>query len=188
MRSVPIVLLTLAAFVGCTDGTMVQPEPDLAVFASNFDNSQFANVNGGVEFQTRLNFVGPLAPGEVQVTPGGVMHVLGAANLFAFEEGGPLEGTWTFSGKWHMNMKTGKGKSINMDGLMVLTAPGTGTFDCTVTGTLEGYLPPDYPFIQYGNFTGCRGTGDFAGMQMKGRFTNEANPGGGNYDFWGVMW
>jgi hypothetical protein len=71
---------------------------------------------------------------------------------------------------------------------MVLTGPGEGTFDCTATGTIEDYLPPDYAFLQYGSLTGCHGTGDFEGMHMKGRFTNEANPGIGDYDFWGVLW
>jgi hypothetical protein len=36
--------------------------------------------------------------------------------------------------------------------------------------------------------TGCRGTGDFAGMKLNARFTNEANPGVGIYAFWGTIW
>lgn len=180
--------MVLALLVGCTDGGVLQPEPDLATVAAVPDHSQFAKIQGGMAFQTRLNFVGPLDAGETWMTPGGIMHVLGAANLFQFQEGGPLEGTWTFSGKWHLNTKTGKGKSINVDGISVLTVPGEGTFDCTVTGIIEDYLPPAYAFIQYGNFTGCQGTGELAGLHMKGRFSNESNPGIGDYDFWGVIW
>lgn len=71
------------------------------------------------------------------------------------------------------------------------SALGQGTFECTATLKIENFLLDPYPgpdFIQYGNFSGCRGTGDFAGMKMKGYGSNQPNPGIFIYWFWGEMW
>lgn len=150
-------------------------------------NDRFTTPSSGWEFQARLVFTGPIAAGELSMTPSGVMHVTGAAN--AFDIVGDLVGTNTFVGNYQIDTRSGRGRAINTEGTFVLTAPAVGTFECGGSSYLiEEYLPPDYLFVQSGNFAGCNGTGAFEGMHMKGQFTNQANPGVGDYDMWGVIW
>ncbi len=188
------VLSILALAMACTDANVTQPESLVALDAATPGEPQLTTINGrftapkaGWKFQAQLVFTGPIAAGEMSMTPSGVMHVTGAIN--AFDIIGDLEGSNTFNGNYHIDTKTGRGGAINLHGTFELTSPGVGTFECGGSSfRIEGYLPPAYAFVQSGNMAGCNGTGAFEGMHMKGQFTNEGDPGSSTYDVWGVIW
>ena len=195
MRRITVLLLTLALFPACNDGNLVQPDEDLTPDPFALSANEFPNMNvpGGIPFELDMTFLGPVEAGEQRVTPSGVLHVIGADNLFElsgdFLGTGDLLGTGHFIGNYTINLRNGKGRSIGMGRTFEFTSPGVGTFECAdVTGTIKGYLPPSYALIQFGTWTGCKGTGYFEGKKMNARFTNEQNPGVFGYKVWGVIW
>ena len=164
----------------CTDALTPRPADELLAPAQ----LELALANGQKwHFEAVLTFIGTVEPGDVRVTPSGI--IFGTDLINAFEMTGDLEGVWYFIGKFRANPRDGRGRSIAMPVLLELTSPGIGTFECSATGKIEGF---PLEIIQYGNQTGCHGTGDFEGMKMRARFTNEANPGIATYELIGEMW
>ena len=135
------------------------------------------------QFEATLTFVGTLQPEEVRITPSGVIHGTDLVN--EFQSTGDLEGTFYFIGKYHLNSRNGQGRSIPFPALLEITSPEAGGFECRGSSKIEGF--PD-ALIQYGVLAGCAGSGDYDGMKMKVRFTNEANPGIWVYEFVGEIW
>jgi hypothetical protein len=128
--------------------------------------------------------VGTVEPGDTRLSHSGVLHGTDLVNEFAMA--GDLEGTWFFQGKYHINLNNGKGHSIVGPSLLVITSPGTGTFECHGSAKIEHFGTSEQ--IQYGSGVGCHGTGDYEGMRMKSLISNEANPGTSIYDLWGEIW
>jgi len=174
------ILPFLALALACGD-TPLQPTEDLAPDA--VAQAKAAKT----PFASQLTLVGPVEPGDVRISHSGVLHGTDLVNEFAMT--GDLVGSWFFIGKYHINPNNGKGRSIGNPGLVVITSPMVGTFECKGGGKIENWPTDD--FIQYGNQRGCKGTGDYEGMRMKARISNEANPGlgaGAIYDLWGEIW
>lgn len=187
----PILLFSLA----CGDGNLLQPEADLAVTGDPPGTVVTADKASGEKwaFQTDVIFVGPVVGDpDPNITPSGVLHAGYTVNKFRMESD-DLIGDWYFMGKYHINMENGSGRSIGatIRGEITWSKIGkVGTFDCVGSYKIENYPDPT-AFIQYGNVSGCTGTGDFEGMKMKGYLTNEAVPGLGFatiYDFTGEIW
>ena len=193
MRMLALSSLLLFAFA-CTDANMVQPEPDPSVNPA-LSADPFSNVHGGMEFTAQMVFVGTVNPADLHITPSDVWHGSGLANEFQLT--GDIEGLGYFQGDYHINTNNGKGRSISQPSLTVIegsTWGMTGTFVCNNTSRIQDFsLTDPETMMQAGNMTGCLGTGDFEGMRMNVRLSNEANPGNGGaevtfYDFWGVIW
>jgi len=176
-------LLVLAA--ACADAGMLQPvpedSPDLVLLA----DAPGTKVPGGWEFVATATFLGTVEPGEIRVTPSGVIHVKQVINEFGME--GDLEGYWYFQGDYNLNPKTGMGRSRALPALFVIeaSAVGVGTFECNNSFKIEDLSTA---IVQHGVTSGCLGTGDFAGKRLKAFSTNEANPGVPVYQFRGVIW
>jgi hypothetical protein len=188
--------LILAPFLlilfACGDSHPIQPddlllgiseEPTLAV-------SQDPGANPKWEFTSTQTFVGPVEEGDVRINPAGMMFGDGLINEFAVTGtlgGEPLEGLSYFIGDYRLNQNDGKARARSRPGLWVITesALGVGTFECVMTTKIEDFFSG---IVQYGNITGCHGTGDFEGMRMKAYTTNEANPGIPIYATWGEIW
>jgi len=146
---------------------------------------------GAMEFVAQVTFVGTVDPGFTKVTPSGVIHGTDLVNEWAVA--GDLVGRWYFMGKYHINTGTGAGRSVTIPAWFEIQSSKwgmTGTFECNASFRIENF--PTDAFIQYGTVGGCRGAGDFAGMNLRYYVTNEANPGMGGpgtiYDFRGVIW
>ena len=176
-------LLVLAA--ACADAGMLQPvpedSPDLVLTA----DAPGMKVPGGWEFVATATFLGTVEPGEIRVTPSGVIHVKDLVNEFRME--GNLNGYWYFQGDYNLNPNTGMGRSRALPALFVIeaSAVGVGTFECNSSFKIEDFSTA---LVQYGVTSGCVGTGDFAGKRLKGFSTNEANPGVFVYELRGVIW
>jgi len=187
MRKV-LFLPSFPLLFACADGTPLQP--DLQEGQRLLSVAQSPGPDGGWSFQTDAVLVGPVEPGTTRATPSGVMHIDGVVNESAMT--GDLNGSWFFIDKFHAFSKQARGRSIPSPVLIVITESdlGSGIFECAGSFKFENY--PDFEtFIQYGNVSGCHGTGDFAGMRMKAYLTNEADPGLGfvtTYDFSGKIW
>ncbi len=187
----PLLLFALA----CGDGNLLQPDQNMGI-TPHGPPTVLAADHHAVEkwtFQTDVTFVGPVI-GDLtpHVTPSGVIHAGYTVNHFRMDSE-DIVGDWYFKGKYHINMENGKGRSIGGTILGEITwskIGKVGTFECVGAYKIENY-PDPAAFIQYGNVSGCQGTGDFEGMKMKGYLTNEANPGLGFatiYDFTGEIW
>ena len=182
----------LALFVGCADAGLVQPEAEVSL-SPVMAAAPAGSIKNGMEFVSTLQFVRTVEAGAIRDTPGVMQHGLDWVNEFRME--GDLEGFWYFQGDYHANLKTGAGRSIAKPALIDIQSSRwgmIGTFECNLSAKWE-YLDLSDPLsstqIQYGNTTGCKGSGDFAGMRMNAYFTNEASPGFlGIYDFSGVIW
>jgi hypothetical protein len=182
---------TFALLLACGDG-LVTPDQGPAAELGLPDAAAVQSLLGlepgeKWSFASQLTFVGTVDPGDQQVNAGGVLHIRGLVNEFAMT--GDLVGSWFFQGDAHINLNDGRGRSIASPALLEITSPGVGTFECPATGKLE-FFPTD-DFIQYGNHSGCHGTGDFEGLRMRAWISNEANPGTGGdtvYDLWGEIW
>lgn len=182
---------TFALLLACGDG-LVAPGQDRA---SELDISDARAAQSLLDlepgekwaFASQLTLVGTVDAGDQRVNAGGILHIDGLINEFAMT--GDLVGSWFFQGQGHINLNNGRGRSVSSPALLVIASPGVGTFECPATGKLEFF--PTADFIQYGNHTGCHGTGDFEGMRMRAWISNEANPGTGGdtiYDLWGEIW
>ncbi len=179
LRLLPILVIAL----GCSDvadptSSLVDPLVDLTAAqpAASASAEKW-------QFEATATFVGTLQPEEVRITPSGVIHGTDLVN--EFEVTGDLEGTFYFIGKYHINSRNGKGRSIPFPALLEITSPGSGAFECRGSTKIEGF-PAE--LVQYGTLAGCTGRGDYDGMSMKVWLTNEANPGINVYAFNGEVW
>jgi len=162
-----LALSALPLLFACNDSTVLQPD-DLSVAAAAASRTEYVGW---------CNWV-PDHPDAVEwtlrTTPSGVLHMYGGTNVLECD--GPLEGVQYVSGAATINLRNGKG---GFRGTTVWDL-GDGSFDCPSHTEIEGYLPPDFEFIQKSKYT-CKGSGVFDGKKMKGTFSNEQNPGVGNY-------
>ena len=183
-------VLVLAA--ACPEVPVVQPVLDGPAADAVVTADRFAQVNGGLQFSVEVRFVGTVEPATLHPVQSEVLHGRGVVNEWSVE--GDMSGPWYFIGDYKVNPKNGMGRSIAAPALFIVEESKwgmTGTWECRNSFKIENW-PDPRAFIQYGNLTGCHGTGAFEGMKMKGRMTNEDHPGLGDaltiYDFWGVIW
>jgi len=126
-----------------------------------------------------FTFIGnPWVPGEWTNT-NGMVHIRGLISGGAI--GGYMEGTATVPCEAEFHMATGAGPARCHFTFEVTHLGGqnvNGTFEGEMRGQASGFLTP--AFVHKGHFIG-HGTGDMAGMKIRGTYTNEANPGVSNY-------
>jgi hypothetical protein len=182
----------LALVFACADGNPMQPDDPLPSLSDQptLAVSEKPAANPKWEFSATLPFLGPVDPGEIRVNPAGILFAEGIVNEFGVDgtlDGEPLTGLWYFIGDYVFNQNEGTGRSRARPVLWVIeeSALGEGTFECVGTFKIENALTR---MIQYGNITGCHGTGDFAGMRMKAYTTNENTPFPFIYEAWGEIW
>jgi hypothetical protein len=184
--SLPLLALAFA----CSDGNPLLPDDEAFFTSESLIVSHAPGQNAKWSFHSEVTFVGPVGePVIPRPTPSGVLHSDGLYN--EFEMNGDLNGSWFFIGKAQANPKNGMGRSLGALILVDITGSdlGVGTFECKTSAKIENY--PDFAtFIQYGNVTGCKGTGAFEGRQMKAYVTNKDHPGliTGVYEFSGEIW
>jgi hypothetical protein len=171
-----LILFPLLAFVfACTDTMPVDPsiEPNL------FSLEKKAHPNSTTY---TLNLMPNLeceecVPADIHVTPGGMWHFSHGINGFLLT--GDLVGeALIYLGEHalHLNSETGSGLT-NGTVRVELIEPEVGAFDCKAQGTFDGYMPPDYLYVESGRWFNCIGSGAFDGKRMLLHNTNEANPG-----------
>lgn len=178
-----VYLSALALVSACSDSGILEPAAD-ATLSPVVALAPQEGVNGAMEFTGTLTLNQTVNMGDLRVTPSGVWHGTGLVNEFVME--GDLEGFWYFQGKYQVNTSNGKGRSIANPALVVVTGSTwglTGSFECNFSAKIEAFGAAQ---LQYGNMTGCPGTGDFEGMKMNGRFAQR--PGETVFDFRGVIW
>jgi len=151
--------------------------------------AQSAAANVKQDFHVQVFFTRTVEAGGVRVNSAGI--VFGYDLINEFETVGDLNGFWYFQGKYKANPKNGKGLSITSPALWVINESewGTGTFECNNSFRMKNWPTDD--FLQYGNLTGCTGTGDFEGMKLRGFVSNESDPGlfvDSVYEIWGEIW
>jgi hypothetical protein len=164
------ILITPFLFLACTDDGIVQPATapdDLMAAASTPSNP----AQGGWEFAVVATNTQTLSFGK-NFFAAHNWHIFELADEFQLT--GDMEGWLYQTGDWHVNLKAERGTAIEFENLFVITSPGTGTFECQGSSTLVDYPGP---WVRSGKLYSCEGTGDYEGMKMKARFTNEANPG-----------
>ena len=116
-------------------------------------------------------------PFEQRLTPSLIAHFSNGTNGFFVT--GDLEGYALISGgsgTGQFNLRSGEGigsGTLHVD----LTAPGVGAFDCHWHASWEGYMPPDWLYIEYGKWFNCKGSGDFEGKRMVLWNDNAETPG-----------
>lgn len=174
MRS-PFLIPFLALALACTDTTLIEPptgpELDPVVAADKAGRTQYV-----VQFMADFE-CDQCSPWEERVTPSMLYHTGNGTNGFFVT--GELEGYALISGgtnAGNVNFRTGKGigsGTLHVD----LTQPAEGAFDCHWHATWEGYMPPDWIYVEYGKWFNCKGFGAFEGKQMTLWNDNAANPG-----------
>lgn len=167
-----LTVLTLAT--ACADAGIVQPEPESMDTPVSFDRAM--DMPGAMEFFSTFTFVAERDPGVVHITPSGVRHRTGLVHEWAMV--GDLTGPVFFEGNVNVNPSTGKGVAIGKPlwfNVQISKWEMTGTFACNNLGMLENYPAPD--FTMHGHLSGCKGTGDFEGMNLWASFSNEDSPG-----------
>jgi len=174
MRS--LVLFPIVVFgLSCTDVILTEPsmEPELEV---RFTADHAKRTQYEVQFMADSE-CDQCAPWEERVTPSLMYHTGGGTNGFFVT--GDLEGYALISGgknAANVNFRTGEGigsGTLHVD----LTAPAEGAFDCHWHASWEGYMPPDWIYVEYGKWFNCKGSGAFEGKQMVLWNDNSANPG-----------
>jgi len=180
-------LLTLA--LACGDGNPLQPDDQASLTPEQPDLmvSQAPGQNAKWSFHAVADNPAFQGLDDAWTTPSGVDHYSGYVNRF--DIWGDLVGYWWFQGDVHLNTRNGKARTISRPVLVEIWESGlgkAGAFECVGTFKIEDRFTED--FIQYGNMTGCHGTGDFEGMKMNAYVTNENDPGTSTYQLWGEIW
>jgi hypothetical protein len=171
-----LLLLPLFFFgLGCGDHPLAEPvgepEMDPVVTADGVMRTQY-DVQLMADFECDL-----CAPWDERLTPSMMYHTGGGTNGFFVT--GDLVGYALISGGTNaanVNFRTGKGVgsgTLHVD----LTSPAEGAFDCHWHASWEGYMPPDWIFVEYGKWFNCKGSGAFEGKRMVLWNDNAANPG-----------
>ncbi len=171
-----LLLLSFLALVSaCADGTPIappmEPEMDLMMAAANAGRTQYV-----VQFMADFE-CDQCSPWDEHFTPSMSYHSGNGTNGFFVT--GELEGYALISGGTNaanVNFRNGKGTgsgTLHVD----LTLPAEGAFDCHWHASWEGYMPPDFMYVEYGKWFNCKGSGAFEGKQMVLWNDNSANPG-----------
>ena len=183
----------LALIAACTDAGLVQPEPESAPAPVAFDHATGAPLGVKPSYAFHASVDGLCGPAEgcsggtSWSTPSGVLH--GEGVTLRLVVAGELTGEAWVSFGYSINLRNGKGVGRGVTVLFNLTDPGSGSFECTAGhGAFDGYMPPYFAFVEYTTYLGCHGSGDFDGMRMVFRMTNEANPGLGEYEGTARIW
>lgn len=116
----------------------------------------------------------PWDPGEWKVSDG-ILHIRDLIGGGAIS--GYIEGTVTVPLDADLHVATGAGPSRGTFTFEITSLDGepvSGNFEGRLRGKVIGFPGPS--FVHAGQLVG-HGTGDLAGMQIKGTYTNEANPG-----------
>jgi hypothetical protein len=95
--------------------------------------------------------------------------------IHIFLKGGMVGDAWVTFG-YNINLVNGKGVA-NGSVLFDIAEPGVGTFACAVHAEFVDYMPPLWAYVEHVRYSGCKGAGDFDGLQMRVELNNESNPG-----------
>jgi hypothetical protein len=182
------VLPVLVLAAACVDTTPVGPPDDAGL---TVDASVLPAAGTSYSFHASVDpLCGPAegcSGGTSWATPSGVLH--GKDVTLRLVLTGPLAGEAWVSFDYGINLGNGKGVGHGVTVLFNLTDPGSGSFECTAGhGGFDGYMPPLFAFVEHTTYLGCHGSGDFDGMGMMFRMTNEANPGIGEYEGTAQVW
>jgi hypothetical protein len=177
-----VLLPLLALAVACSDDGILQPDaaapPDMLA-ADWLPNTP---ANDGWHFTAVSTYTGPIDPGVLRITPGGVMLIDGVWN--GFDVTGDIVGRNYWYGKVRLNLGQVKGPAIGQWVVFDLTEPAVGRFECRMNGLSINYPGPEFTLA--GDLYSCHGSGAFEGMHMKGRYSNRI--GTDIYDTVGVIW
>ena len=185
-----LLFLPLLGFlIACGDVNPMQPGDDPGITEETLSTMTSQEPGENAKWSIHAMANNPVLQGldDFWTTPSGIAHYSGYINRF--DMGGDLTGYVYFMGDVHTNTRSLKGRTMARPFFFDIRSSvmgKIGTFACVGTFKILGFPGPEY--VQYGNVTGCQGTGDFAGMSMKGYTSNELNPGTDLYDFWGEIW
>ena len=137
-------ILVLAA--ACSDDDILQPgaaaPPDVVAAAA----VPVTPANGGLVLRFVGTYVGPVDPGQMRITEGGVLHRTELTNGFALS--GDVEGLQYWHGDVNLNLDNGKGPTIGQwiwyEFSSLLGQPVNGGFECRANGLIENYPGPEF--------------------------------------------
>lgn len=186
---VPLSLALFGFLAACGAEGPVQPNltPPLNPGLSRQDLATVPESSSKWSFHVVATDPVTLGLDDVAVTPSGMTLYQGYVNRFDMT--GDLVGYLWFDGDVHVNGRTGDGRTLSRPMTYEIQESRfgmSGTFECVGTFKLVGFPGPGW--LQYGNVTGCHGTGDFEGMKMKGYSSNENYAGTWTHDAWGEIW
>jgi len=172
MKRLALLPLLMFAFA-CSDSTLLQPEEDLTIAAA---------ARAARTVLTWQEAFDQSYAGDNFTTQSGVLHLWGIDNGFFVT--GDLEGYSHVYGRCEIDLNSGKGGcslTISYAITEYLSQSVDGGFECVGHSKIKGFPAA---LVQNGYFN-CKGTGDFAGLNMKATGTNENLP---NYVMTGEIW
>ncbi len=179
----PILALTFA----CSDAGIVQPDSAAPLTVVAAAVAPVTPANGGVVLEIVATYSGPVDPGQVRITPGGVMHWTGILNEFVLS--GDVEGLEYVGATVHMKLDQARGPVTEYRGWLELTSilgqPVSGGFECRANGFIENNDDPAL-FMLTGKTFACKGWGDLQGKHMKTSYAIRI--GTFVYDMTAVIW